>query len=103
MDSSNKKTRSSVKSCLTTILLVGLGAVGCALFEISRNKLKCEIIKSEIYKKDTVPQQMKDGTIVHGPDTLKFDTLKIEKNKKSYISWLKKHKQKIIEGSQNVR
>ena len=95
MDNSNQKTRLIVK----TFFLVALCAMVFDLLKISQNKLGCEITKPEKFKQDTVPQQMKDGTIVNGPDTLKFDTLKLEKN----VSWFKACQQKIMERKQNVR
>jgi len=103
MNNLKGKPRFTVNDCFATILLIGLCALVGNLWDFSRMKLECGLENLEKIKKDTVPQQMKDGTIINGLDTLKFDTLKIEKRKKSHISWLKEYKQKIIERNQNVR
>ena len=85
MDNLDPKKRFNVDNCLKMFFLVCLCAMVSDLLNFSHDKLGCEITNPKNFKKDTVPQQMKDGTIVNGLDTLNFDTLRMKKNTKTYI------------------
>ena len=78
-------TLSPLNGCLITFLLIMLCAIAGEELKRSKIRLEMDTIKLERMKKDTMSSHVQDGTLVNGPDTLRFDTLKIGKYQKTYV------------------
>ena len=75
---------SPLNGCLITFLLIMLCAIAGEELKRSKIRLEMDKIKLEQMKKDTVASNVKDGTKILTPDTLKIGNYQ-----KTYIPLLK--------------